>query len=106
MPWGEPARWRARLERVEACFRDDDGRWPTWAFGNHDNARLRTRWGGDEATARAAAVLQLGLRGTPFLYAGDELGLLDAEIPPARLVDPGGRDGSRAPLPWTSAVNS
>ena len=40
------------------------------------------------------------LRGTPFLYAGEELGLEDAVVPPARQVDPGGRDGCRAPMPW------
>ena len=102
MAWGDAAQWRSRLERVEAVFDDAEGRWPTWAFGNHDNSRLRTRWGGDEAVARAAVALQLGLRGTPFLYAGDELGLLDAEVPPERVVDPGGRDGCRAPIPWTS----
>jgi alpha-glucosidase len=102
LPWGDAGRWRARLERVEAVFGDADGRWPTWAFGNHDNPRLRTRWGGTEAVARAAALLQLGLRGTPFLYAGDELGLLDAEVPEDRRVDPGGRDGCRAPIPWTA----
>jgi alpha-glucosidase len=37
------------------------------------------------------------------LYAGEELGLEDAVVPPDRLVDPGGRDGCRAPLPWTGA---
>jgi alpha-glucosidase len=45
-------------------------------------------------------VLLLTLRGTPFLYQGEELGLLDGVIPPARQVDPGGRDGCRTPLPW------
>jgi alpha-glucosidase len=49
-------------------------------------------------------VLLLTLRGTPFLYAGEELGLLDAVVPPERIVDPGGRDGCRAPLPWTRAA--
>lgn len=42
----------------------------------------------------------LTLRGTPFLFAGEELGLEDADIPPTRAVDPGGRDGCRAPVPW------
>ena len=46
----------------------------------------------------------LTLRGTPFLYAGEELGLLDAVIPPERAVDPGGRDGCRGPIPWVSQV--
>jgi alpha-glucosidase len=47
-----------------------------------------------------AATVLLTLRGTPFLYAGEELGLCDAEVPEERRVDPGGRDGCRAPIPW------
>jgi len=78
--------------------------WPTWVLSNHDNARVATRLGGDQARARAALVLLLTLRGTPFLYAGEELGLEDAVIAPDRVVDPGGRDGCRAPLPWTRAA--
>ncbi|HET9443675.1 MAG TPA: DUF3459 domain-containing protein, partial [Acidimicrobiales bacterium] len=31
---------------------------------------------------------------------GEELGLSDAVVPPERRVDPGGRDGCRAPVPW------
>jgi len=49
------------------------------------------------------AVLLLTLRGTPFLYAGEELGLQDADVPKAQALDPGGRDGCRAPIPWTAA---
>ena len=41
------------------------------------------------------------LRGTPFIYQGEELGLPDAEIPPERVVDVDGRDPERAPIPWT-----
>jgi alpha-glucosidase len=40
------------------------------------------------------------LRGTPFVYQGEELGLPDAVIPPGRVVDVDGRDPERAPLPW------
>ena len=43
------------------------------------------------------------LRGTPFLYAGEELGLEDADVPADRVVDPGGRDGCRAPIPWDAS---
>jgi alpha-glucosidase len=102
--WGDAPSWRRGIARVEAAFDDGRGRWPTIPFGNHDQPRLRTRWGGSEAVARAAAVLQLGLRGTPVLYAGDELGLTDADVPADQQVDPGGRDGCRAPLPWTPAT--
>ena len=41
------------------------------------------------------------LRGTPFIYQGEELGLPDAQIPPDRVVDVDGRDPERAPIPWT-----
>ena len=41
------------------------------------------------------------LRGTPFVYQGEELGLPDAPIPPERVVDVDGRDPERAPIPWT-----
>ena len=112
-PWKASA-WSKCLERT---FRALDPRhaWPTWVLSNHDNPRPRTRYdfgaavGGEdgaersarsEARARAAAVLLLTLRGTPFLYQGDELGLQDAAVPEDRVVDPGGRDGCRAPIPW------
>ncbi|HTJ76373.1 MAG TPA: DUF3459 domain-containing protein, partial [Acidimicrobiales bacterium] len=70
----------------------------------HDTPRHRTRYGGSEARARVAATVLLTLRGTPFLYAGEELGLCDAEVPEERRVDPGGRDGCRAPIPWEEGV--
>jgi alpha-glucosidase len=93
--------WRKRIDRVREELDPIDA-WPTWVLSNHDVPRHRTRYGSD-ARARAAAVLLLTLRGTPFLYAGEELGLEDAEIPAPRTVDPGGRDGCRAPIPWTTA---
>jgi alpha-glucosidase len=96
-PW-DAGQWRHRIDRVVEELGPIDA-WPTWVLSNHDNARHRTRYG-SEARARAAAVLLLTLRGTPFLYQGEELGLEDAEVPPERVVDPGGRDGCRAPLPW------
>ncbi|MDP8953803.1 MAG: alpha-amylase family glycosyl hydrolase [Actinomycetota bacterium] len=99
-PW-EATAWRARLEEVERHLVEVDA-WPTWVLGNHDNPRPRTRYG-SEARARAAAFLLLGLQGTPFLYAGDELGLEDAVIAPEQAVDPGGRDGCRAPIPWDAS---
>ena len=96
-PW-DAAAWRKRIDRVVEEL-DPIEAWPTWVLSNHDNPRHRTRYG-SEARARAAAVLLLTLRGTPFVYAGEELGLEDALVPPERQVDPGGRDGCRAPIPW------
>ncbi|NUU16359.1 alpha-amylase [Cellulomonas humilata] len=85
------------------------GALPAWVVGNHDIARAATRLGPDRALA--LHLFLLALPGAFYLYAGDELGLPDAEVPPERWQDPqslrsGGRlpnrDGARVPLPWTS----
>jgi alpha-glucosidase len=73
--------------------------WPAWVLGNHDEKRVRTRLG-SLRRAEVLAFLTLTLRGATFVYAGDELGLADADVPPDRRVDVVGRDGCRAPLPW------
>jgi alpha-glucosidase len=101
-PW-DAAKWQKRVDRALEELEPRHA-WPTWVLSNHDNPRHRTRYGGSEARARAAAVLLLTLRGTPFLYAGEELGLEDAVIPAEAVVDPGGRDGCRAPIPWDGSV--
>lgn len=98
-PWDSDF-WRSTISETLAAL-TAVGAWPTWVLSNHDNPRHRTRYGGSEQRARAAAVLLLTLPGTPFLYAGEELGLEDAVVTPDQRVDPGGRDGCRAPVPWT-----
>jgi alpha-glucosidase len=97
-PW-DPAAWAGRIDDSEAAL-TPRGAWPVWVLSNHDTPRHRTRYGGSEGRARVAATVLLTLRGTPFLYAGEELGLLDADVDAAARVDPGGRDGCRAPIPW------
>jgi alpha-glucosidase len=83
------------------------GGWPNWVLGNHDNPRIASRVGIDQA--RIAAMLLLTLRGTPTMYYGDELGMLNVPIPADRVQDPFeknvpgkglGRDPSRTPMPW------
>jgi alpha-glucosidase len=90
--------WRGQIDKTVSVLDPVQG-WPTWVLSNHDQKRHHTRYG-SEARARAAAVLLLTMRGTPFLYMGEELGLEDAVVPEERAVDPGGRDGCRAPIPW------
>ena len=97
------------LEKFMATVGDG---WPCWALSNHDVVRVATRWGGAEPDARLlrlAAAFQMGLRGSPCIYQGDELGLTEADIPFEQLQDPygkamwpefKGRDGCRTPMPW------
>jgi len=88
----------------ETTRRIPPGRPPVWFGSNHDHSRMATRWaGGDERKHRAALFLMLTLPGVAILYQGDEIGLLDGEVPPDRirdLADPP-RDPERTPLPWT-----
>ncbi|MBS0150830.1 MAG: alpha-glucosidase [Nitrospira sp.] len=107
--------WRAD------CFRElmtdgdravppDD--WPTIVFSNHDQSRHIDRYGsgGDvDRRARAAAVLLFTLRGTPFLYYGEELGMRNGRLRYRDLRDPYtkrfwpfrvGRDPARTPMQW------
>ncbi|MGY1666439.1 alpha-amylase family glycosyl hydrolase [Geodermatophilus sp. SYSU D00696] len=101
LPW-DAAAFRDAVEQFEELAEPDA--WPAWFLGNHDHSRIATRYddgsGSGPARARAAALLLTALRGTPFLYQGDELGLPDADVPPDRVVDVDGRDPERAPLPW------
>ena len=100
----------AVVEGTERAF--PGSAWPTWTGSNHDAGRLATRWcDGDVRCAKVALTMLLTLRGTPFLYYGDELAMTDAEVPPERrldaagLLDPDapGRDGCRTPMQWSDA---
>jgi len=90
--------------------------WPSWAFENHDAPRCLSRWVDDAARAPFARMLMallVALRGNVFLYQGQELGLLQDDIPFHLLKDPEAianwpltlsRDGVRTPMPWDSSA--
>ena len=104
----DAAELRPLVEAIEEKL--PAGAWPVWTGSNHDAGRLATRWaGGDERKARAALLMLLTLRGTPFLYYGDEIGLPDASLDPAKALDPvphrtgdpsRNRDECRTPMQW------
>lgn len=89
---------------------------PTYVFGNHDLSRVASRLGKDKA--RIIAVLLLTLRGTVFLYYGDELGMTDGNIPPEKRKDgfsevniasfatATSRDPARTPMLWNASKNA
>jgi alpha-glucosidase len=101
-PWNANA-FRARIEEVESLLGAEA--WPTYTLSNHDFARHITRYGAHDAEARArmAAILLLTMRGTPFIYYGEEIGMPNVEIPAPRKRDPMGRDGCRTPMQWNAS---
>jgi alpha-glucosidase len=98
----DAATLRAVVEGVERGLPETS--WPVYTGSNHDAGRLTTRWaGGDEDKARCALLMLLTLRGTPFLYYGDEIALPEGDVPADRRRDPvpEHRDGCRTPMPWS-----
>ncbi|HUO46717.1 MAG TPA: alpha-amylase family glycosyl hydrolase [Acidimicrobiia bacterium] len=100
----DPIAIRAAIRGLESSL--PDGAWPNWVAGNHDEPRIATRLGWEQS--QAMAVILLTLRGTPTLYYGDEIGMEELDIPPARQQDPWGRrnpgygrDGCRTPMQWS-----
>lgn len=54
--------------------------WGTIYLGNHDQPRMVTRWGNDSAefrelSSKMLTTFLLTMRGTPYYYFGDELGM-------------------------------
>lgn len=101
----------AELRATIAPALDAFGDRAAWVLSNHDLVRHATRYGGGERGVRrglAVTTLLAGLPGALYLYQGEELGLEQAEVPPARWQDPQGRrggrsrDGARTPMPWTA----
>jgi oligo-1,6-glucosidase len=113
--------------------------WDTVFLSNHDNPRVVSNFGDtstDEFRMRSAKLIEtmlLTLRGTPFLYQGDELGMTnypytkldqfnDIEVKNAykERVSSGrmteaefiaqcrrfGRDNARTPMQWSNAANA
>jgi alpha-glucosidase len=110
--------------------------WPCNTLGNHDTSRIHTRYGDrqhDAELARLHAALVLTLKGTPFLYNGEEIGMTDLIMTdPTKLrdtmatwyydrlvnelhVDPSEaalragemtRDKNRTPMQWSNHPNA
>ncbi len=116
-PWSASA-FRAAVRRRERAFGDE--RWPTIVLSNHDQPRQASRLADSvgavgaarEAIARAAGLFSLTVRGTPFLYYGEELGMGDVDVPPEESIDAPAkrvapdfpwwdRSRCRTPMPWT-----
>jgi oligo-1,6-glucosidase len=111
--------------------------WGTLYLGNHDQPRMVTRWGDDSdafrhLSAKLLFTFLLTMRGTPFLYSGDELAMRNIRFTSIddyqdietreryRLLEAhggdteaflhdqqlAGRDNGRTPFQWTPGPNA
>jgi alpha-glucosidase len=85
--------------------------WPNWVLGNHDQPRIASRVGREQA--RTAQMLLFTLRGTPTCYYGEELAMVNVPIPRELIHDPPGkvrpeysRDPERTPMQWDGSDNA
>ena len=113
----------------------NDG-WNSIFLGNHDFSRIVSRFGNDnnyhDASAKLFATLLMTLRGTPYIYQGDEIGMTNIQHPSIEAYDDietrnawdaaekGGkdmtqflkavhrqsRDNARTPMQWTATTYS
>ena len=113
-PW-QPAKMLSRILEWDSAL--SENAWPTQVLNNHDRVRTATRYRAPENDERlkVAAAMLLTLRGTPFLYYGEEIGMRDIKVSRAEIQDPiglhywpfnKGRDGCRSPMQWSSTRNA
>lgn len=107
LPW-DVTQIAPAIDEYEGALPDSG--WPNWVLGNHDQPRISSRIGLEQA--RVAAMMLLTLRGTPTIYYGEELGMKDVPIPFNEVQDPQGlnmpdknlsRDPARTPMQWDSS---
>jgi glycosidase len=102
---------RRAVEGVQGAL--PSGAWASWVLGNHDQPRFASpeRAGRDQAAV--GMLMLLTLRGTPTIYYGEEIGMVDVPVATADARDPlerrepgRGRDGCRSPMQWDASPNA
>ena len=112
--------FRDKIRRIEAFYPYPYT--PTYVFSNHDRVRSITLLGDDMQKARTLSLLQLTLRGVPFYYQGEEIGMPTGNIPGDIALDPlpaafdwlpdfakdevFNRDNCRTPMQWEAGPNA
>jgi alpha-glucosidase len=82
-------------------------------LGNHDQPRFAAPSRAGREQAKVGMLLLLTLRGTPTIYYGDEIGMVDVPVAAADARDPverrepgRGRDPERSPMQWDASPNA
>jgi alpha-glucosidase len=113
--------WNAR--RIYTCLKNwyqqipKDG-WACNVLSNHDLFRSNSRYGRKKhflEKSRIMAVLLLTIKGTPFIYYGEEIGMTNGKLNKNQISDPlgkrfwpffKGRDRARTPMQWDPGLNA
>ena len=110
--------------------------WNSIFLGNHDFSRIVSRFGNDKdfhfESAKLLVTLLMTMRGTPYIYQGDEIGMVNVAHPSIdfyddvetlnawklaeiegedmelflKLVHKQSRDNARTPMQWDSSKNA
>jgi alpha-glucosidase len=109
-PWTDTA-VRTAIEGVQNAL--PPGAWASWVLGNHDQPRFASASRAGRAQAKVGMLALLTLRGTPTIYYGEEIGMVDVPVPtedsrdPLERREPGrGRDPERSPMQWDASPNA
>lgn len=126
--------WKKIYAKWTAAFNEKG--WGTMYLANHDQPRMLTRWGNDspefrEVSSKMLTTFILSMRGTPYYYYGDEIGMSNIKFDKiedyndielltnyAQVKAKGGdlkrflegmkissRDNGRTPMQWDNSVN-
>jgi oligo-1,6-glucosidase len=135
----DPIPWSiADFKKVFATWNNalSKGGWGSVFLGNHDFARMVSRWGNDsqfrQESSKLLITLLFSMRGTPFVFQGDEIGMTNVQLNSVsesrdvetitgwqeaqkrgvsekeflRAANYAGRDNARTPMQWDSSVHA
>ena len=108
--------------------------WPALYIENHDHPRIISRYGSEEhrvESGKMLAAMYMLQRGTPFIYQGQEIGMLNITLPRLedypdvmvknnaavaarflpmsrvlKLIQKSARDSARTPMQWSAEENA
>lgn len=124
----------AKLKQVFAKWQTELGNdgWNSLFWNNHDLPRMISRWGNDQEhwleSSKLFAILLHMMKGTPYIYQGEEIGMTNTPITDIReardietinmyheylekgyskeeillKINTKGRDNARRPMQWTA----
>ncbi len=129
IPWSMK-NFKAVFKTWDDAFKEKG--WGSVFLGNHDFPRMVSRWGNDHTywneSAKLLCTLLLTMRGTPFIFMGDEIGMTNTSLNSVaqsqdietqngwreaqkvgtseseflKAVNYAGRDNARTPMQWNS----